>query len=67
MFFELNWPDSCWITFMGALIRMAAIDHAEQGEETICNPFADGLTRDTGIRFRQILYVYFGHSLPHLH
>ncbi len=51
---------------MAALIRMAAIDYAEQGEEIICDPFADGLNRDIGIRFRQILHVYFG-QLPHSH
>lgn len=52
---------------MAAPIRMAAIDHAEQGEKIICNQFADGLNCDIGIRFRQILHVYFSQPLPHSH
>ena len=42
---------------MGALIRMAAIDHAAQGEETICNPFADGLTRDYTLSLHDALPI----------
>lgn len=65
--FRIEFIGKLLIFFMAAPIRMAARDHAGQGEEIICNRFADGLNRDTGIRFLQILHVYLGHQLPHLH